>query len=61
VFFLDESPRVDNLTDIAMEKQESTTRMMRNVFRSFHLPVVISATNGTARTVLNPRNGYGPR
>ncbi|KAG1709883.1 hypothetical protein DVH05_016897 [Phytophthora capsici] len=49
VFFLDEFPRTGkNLTDNAQQKLENSLRMMRNVFRSFGLAVVLSSTNGTA-------------
>ncbi|EGZ05687.1 hypothetical protein PHYSODRAFT_532978, partial [Phytophthora sojae] len=45
VFFLDEFTRVDNLGKGEMDQRKKRIRMMRNVFRSFHIIVVISATS----------------
>nr|AFB18281.1 crinkling and necrosis inducing protein 7 [Phytophthora capsici] len=55
VFFLDEFPRAGkHLTDNAQQKLKNSLRMMRNVFRSFGLAVVMSSTNGTARNLVVP-------
>ena len=56
VFFLDEFPRVDlpvgsHLCDVTRREREKYLRMMRNVFRSLAIGVVISSTNGTARNL----------
>ncbi|EGZ29156.1 hypothetical protein PHYSODRAFT_294437 [Phytophthora sojae] len=44
--FLDEFPREEPSRIIQF-------RFMRNVFRSFRLPVILSSTNGTARNLIN--------
>ncbi|KAL3670461.1 hypothetical protein V7S43_004780 [Phytophthora oleae] len=44
VFFLDEFPRVQ-------DANKKLIRSMRNVFRFLRLPLIISATNGTARNL----------
>ncbi|TMW61876.1 hypothetical protein Poli38472_010939 [Pythium oligandrum] len=54
VFFLDEFPRVGSgETNSIMDLRKARYRMMRNVFRSFSFPVVISSTNGTARNLFS--------
>lgn len=67
VFFLDEFPRVRVRAGVtneykAREAREKYLRVMKNVFRSFSLPVVISSTNGAARylVVVSERSCPGP-
>lgn len=55
VFFLDEFPRVGNLKDAEKNARWKRARMMRNVFRSFRIVVVATATNGTARDLATTR------
>jgi hypothetical protein len=56
VFFLDEFPRAGRLQthmyDVDQRELENSLRVMRNVFRSFKLAVVVSSTNGTARNLI---------
>ncbi|KAL3661644.1 hypothetical protein V7S43_013403 [Phytophthora oleae] len=52
VFFLDEFPRLGNhLAGDDRNARKNLARSMRNVFRSLRLPLIISATNGTARNL----------
>ncbi|KAL3659079.1 hypothetical protein V7S43_015963 [Phytophthora oleae] len=52
VFFLDEFPRLGNhLTGNDHNARKKLVRSMRNVFRFLRLPLIISATNGTARNL----------
>ncbi|KAG7381492.1 hypothetical protein PHYBOEH_010923 [Phytophthora boehmeriae] len=53
VFFLDEFPRVGNRKGYEKTKLKKQARMMRNVFRSFRIIAVASATNGTARDLVS--------
>ncbi|KAK1945563.1 hypothetical protein P3T76_002611 [Phytophthora citrophthora] len=50
VFFLDEFPRTRHYGT----RFENALCIMRNVFRSFGLAVVLSSTNGTARNLVVP-------
>ncbi|KAF4131515.1 hypothetical protein GN958_ATG19270 [Phytophthora infestans] len=62
VFFLDEFPHlIEGLSINKRKKNIRRCRFVRNIFRSFGLTVIVSATNGAAANVLNLTDPSEPK